>query len=139
MEGNKDCIFCKIVAGEIPSYRVTETVNCIAILDAFPVTKGHTLILTKEHRADLLDMTDAEIAEAAALSKVLGEAVKKAFGCPGVNFLSNLGRAAGQKVMHAHFHVIPRWDGDGVVMTFGQLKFTDDEKEAIRKAIEENI
>jgi histidine triad (HIT) family protein len=139
MSGDSNCIFCRILSGEIPSHRVAETEHCVAILDAFPATKGHMLILTKEHRADLLDMTDAELADAAVLSKRIGIAVQKALGCPGINFLSNLGATAGQLIMHSHFHVLPRYEGDPVGMTFGQIKFTDSEKEAIRAAIVEMI
>lgn len=139
MARDPNCIFCRIIDGAIPSHRVAESEHCIAILDAFPATKGHVLILTKEHRADLLGMSGAELADAAALCRRVGAAAQKAFGCPGINFLNNLGKTAGQIVMHSHFHVLPRYEDDSVRMTFEQLKFPDEEKESIRAAIAEKL
>ncbi len=133
-----DCIFCKIVAGEIPCFKVAESEHCIAILDAFPATRGHVLVVTKEHRSDMLEMTAAELSDAVQLMARVGAAAESAFGCPGINFLNNLGEIAGQKVMHAHFHVLPRYEDDSIDtigMTFSELDLSDDEKETIRIAI----
>ncbi|MFA6451260.1 MAG: HIT domain-containing protein [bacterium] len=132
---DENCIFCKIVSGVIPTEKIAESENCIAILDAFPATRGHALVITREHRADLLEMTDDELCEASMLMRDLGAAVKRSMKCEGINFINNLGAAAGQVVAHAHFHILPRYENDGVNMAFNQLKLTDDEKSAVLKAV----
>ena len=135
MASDANCIFCKIVSGAIPAERLVESENCIAILDAFPATRGHALILTREHREDLLAMTDDEMREAALLMRDLGGAVKRAMKCVGINFINNLGPIAGQVVMHAHFHILPRYENDGVSMKFGQKKLLDEDKAALLATI----
>jgi len=139
MAADENCIFCKIVSGAIPAPRIAETENCIVIPDAFPATRGHALILTREHRTDLLDMTDSELREVSILMRDVGGAIQRATKCDGINFLNNLGKAAGQVVMHAHFHILPRYSDDSVKMSFDQLKFTDDEKTALLNAIRKEL
>lgn len=135
MAAHENCIFCKIVSGVIPAPRVAETEHCIAIPDAFPAARGHSLILTREHRTNILDMTDDELREVSMLMRDVGRAVRRATKCEGINFINNLGKAAGQIIPHAHFHIIPRYSGDSVNMSFDQLEFTDDEKSALLAAI----
>ncbi len=108
------CIFCRIVKGELPSTRVYEDDMMLAFLDINPVSKGHTLVIPKAHYATLLDMPE-ELARPliAALARV-GKAVMAATGAQGFNCLQNNFAASGQIVHHAHWHVIPRFDGDGL-------------------------
>ena len=104
-----DCIFCKIANGEIPSQTVYEDEWFRAILDLAPATEGHTLILPKEHFADLTEL-DGEYAEKVLkIAAGLGKAMKKGLGCTGFNVVQNNGSDAGQTVMHFHMHVIPRY------------------------------
>mgnify|MGYP000904184052 CR=1 FL=1 len=135
MPNNPDCIFCKIISGEIPVRFIAENDTCVAMLDAFPAAKGHALILTKEHRQDLLEMTTEELADCSKLMSEVASAVKRAFGCDGINFINNLGAAAGQRVMHSHFHVLPRYENDGVTMEFKQVELSGAEKDEIFQEI----
>ncbi|MDC0335782.1 HIT family protein [Pseudodesulfovibrio sp.] len=109
-----DCIFCKIVAGDIPSAKVFESETCLAFLDIAPVNAGHTLVLTKGHYPTLMDLP-AELGSdlTDTLSKV-GKAVMEATGADGLNLMQNNYEAAGQLVHHAHFHLIPRHSDDGL-------------------------
>lgn len=104
-----DCIFCRIVAGDIPCHRLYEDEHALAFLDVGPVSRGHCLLIPKAHAVELDDLLPGP---AAALGKAmpgLVAAVKTATGCDGLNVLQNNGAAAGQAVMHAHFHLIPRY------------------------------
>ena len=139
MPRDENCIFCKIVSGAIPAQVIAGSENCIAALDAFPATRGHVLIMTKEHRETLLDMSDGELCETALLMRDVGGAVKRAMNCSGINFINNLGESAGQKIMHAHSHILPRYEGDSVEMAFQQTKPTDEEKAAVLKAIKAEL
>jgi histidine triad (HIT) family protein len=109
-----NCIFCKIVAGQIPCHKLYEDDQVLAFLDIAPLSHGHCLIVPKAHY-ELLDQTpDALVAAAAALAPRLGRAVLAATGTQAWNLLQNNGRVAGQAVAHIHFHIIPRAVGDGL-------------------------
>lgn len=110
MSIDKDCIFCKIVAGDIPSSKVYEDDQVYAFLDISQVTKGHTLVIPKAHVKDIYE-TDEEIAsELFARVPKIANAIDKSFSPKGINILSNTGEAAGQSVFHLHLHLIPRYD-----------------------------
>jgi histidine triad (HIT) family protein len=109
-----DCIFCKIVAGEIPCSKVYEDELFIAFLDIRPVHKGHLLIVPKKHFVNVFDAPDAEAEAIYKVARELSKAVMEAAGCDGVNLVQNNNAAAGQEVFHAHLHVIPRYEGDGL-------------------------
>eukprot|EP00053_Salpingoeca_punica_P002223 m.36752 g.36752 ORF g.36752 m.36752 type:complete len:144 (+) comp11459_c0_seq1:293-724(+) len=112
-EWSADNIFQKIIEGKIPSYKIFETEHVLAILDAFPVAKGHSLLLPKAKGHVTLDTMDADTS--AALFRELPRlirAVKAATGCDAVNVISNNGPASGQAVFHVHIHVVPRYDAD---------------------------
>ena len=104
-----DCIFCKIANGQIPSQTVYEDESFRAILDLAPATEGHTLILPKEHFADLTELDEAYASKVLTVAAKLGKAMKEKLGCTGFNVVQNNGRDAGQTVMHFHMHVIPRY------------------------------
>ncbi|MBP3730516.1 MAG: HIT family protein [Mailhella sp.] len=112
----ENCIFCRIANGEIPSAKVYEDENVMAFLDLAPVHAGHTLIVPKKHIKDALAFP-AELASAvaAAVQKV-ARALVAATGAQGFNVLQNNGLAAGQTVFHIHWHIIPRFEGDGLEM-----------------------
>ena len=108
-----DCLFCKIVKGEIPSEKVYEDEYSYAFLDIRPVNPGHVLLVPKQHFANLYEMSDDVLANLAPTIKKLGIAIKKAVGADGINVGMNNDSAAGQLVFHAHIHIMPRHKGDG--------------------------
>lgn len=109
-----DCIFCKIAAGEIPSATVYEDDDFRAILDLGPAAKGHTLVIPKSHSDNLLSVEPDTAAKALKVISKTANAIKEALGCDGINVVQNNGEAAGQTVMHLHFHIIPRYKNDSV-------------------------
>jgi histidine triad (HIT) family protein len=107
-----DCLFCKIVAGEIPATRVREDERTIAFMDINPATRGHLLVVPREHSTDLLEVGSEDLAACAEAAKELAASIKRKLGADGVNLLNSCGRAAWQTVFHFHLHVIPRYAGD---------------------------
>jgi histidine triad (HIT) family protein len=107
-----DCLFCKIVAGEIPATRVREDERTIAFMDINPATRGHLLVVPREHSTDLLDIGEDDLAACASAAKELAASVKRKLDADGVNLLNSCGREAWQTVFHFHIHVIPRYAGD---------------------------
>jgi histidine triad (HIT) family protein len=110
----KDCIFCKIAKKQVPAKFVSESTNFIAIKDANPKAEGHTLIIPKEHYVTLLDIPAKICEEMIELAKTVAKGISK--GKDGFNMIMNNHPAAGQVVMHAHIHIIPRVKGDGLRM-----------------------
>lgn len=108
-----NCIFCKIANGEIPSRTVYEDADFRAILDLGPATKGHTLILPKEHAANLYELPEETAAKVLPVAKKIAALMQERLGCDGLNLVQNNGEVAGQTVKHFHLHVIPRYEGDG--------------------------
>lgn len=109
---DNNCIFCKILADEIPSTIVYEDEDCRAILDVNPAARGHVIILPKKHAANIFELPDEGTAKIFVVAKKIATAVKKTYQCDGVNILQNNGEAAGQTIFHLHVHVIPRFEGD---------------------------
>mgnify|MGYP005846984271 CR=1 FL=1 len=108
------CIFCRIAAGEIPCHRVHEDDHVLAFLDVGPLSRGHTLVIPKAHHVTLADMPPELAGRCAQVAATLGPAIARAVNAPGWNLLQNNGPAAGQVVMHVHFHLIPRTEGDAL-------------------------
>lgn len=108
-----DCIFCMIAKGEIPSNTIFENDNFRVILDNGPATRGHALVLPKNHYADLFEIPEDVVAEAAKVAKTVAGKMKEKLGCDGLNLVQNNGAIAGQTVMHFHLHIIPRYEDDG--------------------------
>jgi histidine triad (HIT) family protein len=128
----EDCIFCKIVRGEIPSAKVLENEKVLAFLDINPVSRGHTLVIPKTHYGTFPEMPlDVLAALGEALQKI-GDAVKSQLDFAGFNVLLNNDRAAGQLIDHSHFHLIPRNIGDGVMDWPPVRPYAEGEMEAIR-------
>lgn len=132
-----DCIFCKIANGEIPSKTLYEDEQFRVILDLGPATKGHALILPKEHAANLYELPDETAAAAIKLAKKMALLMKEKLCCDGLNLVQNNGEAAGQTVSHFHLHLIPRYKEDGQSINWVPMKPTQDELEAVRKEIAE--
>lgn len=114
-----DCIFCKIVAGEIPASKVYEDDQVLAFLDITQVTKGHTLVIPKKHFRNVLDM-DAEAAgQLFTAVPAIARQLKEKLGASGLNIVNNNEEAAGQTVFHTHIHLLPRFDqNDGLDIQF---------------------
>lgn len=117
---DNDCIFCKIIAGAIPSKTVYEDEDYKAILDVSPASQGHVIILPKNHAANIFELSDEDARGIMPVAKKIAAAQMKVFGCDGVNVLQNNGEAAGQTVFHLHVHVIPRYKGDTVDIKWKQ-------------------
>ena len=126
-----NCIFCKIANGEIPSATLYEDEDFRVILDLGPATKGHALILPKNHFPNLFEIPEDMDAKAFILAKKIAKKMKDVFGCDGVNIVQNNGVAAGQTVFHFHIHLIPRYEGDHAGVTWKPGTLTDEEREEI--------
>ena len=109
----QDCLFCKIINKEIPNYTVYEDENVLAFLDIHPCSKGHTVIIPKKHFADLAEMSVSDWQVMSGGLAAVFSKVQKVLNPDGINLGINNGKAAGQAVGHAHWHLIPRWQGDG--------------------------
>jgi histidine triad (HIT) family protein len=109
---HEDCIFCKVLAGEIPSERVYEDDHTVAVMDINPWTRGHAVVIPRKHAENLFEIEDAELEHVAVAAKRLATKMRDTLGCDGVNLLQSNGRAAWQTIFHLHMHVIPRYDGD---------------------------
>src|SRR5271166_3785106 len=107
-----DCIFCKIVAGELPARIVDEDERTIAFMDIAPATRGHALVIPREHSTDLLDVPAEDLQATVAAARRLSQRLGERLGADGVNLLNACGPAAWQTVFHFHVHVIPRYDDD---------------------------
>jgi len=133
-----DCIFCKIIAGVIPSFKVYEDKNTLAFLDIAPVNPGHTLIVPKKHYANMEEIPEEELGRLAAAIKRVGKAIKDGLGAEGYNITESNDPIAGQVVPHLHFHVIPRRQGDGLSL-WPQGKYGPGEAEEAVKKIKDKI
>lgn len=135
-----DCIFCKIIAGEIPSYTIYEDEEFKVILDIAPAAKGHALILPKVHYANLYDIDEEVAGRAMKLAKRLATKMTDVLGCEGFNLLQNNNEAAGQTVFHFHLHLIPRYEkaeDNKDILVWKPQSFTSEEFIAIRDALAE--
>lgn len=130
-----DCIFCKLANGVIPTRSIYEDDDFKVIMDADPATKGHVLILPKEHFNDLLDCSDEVAKKIMPLAKKIAIKQKETLSCDGINIVQNTGQAAGQTVFHLHVHIIPRYKEKEPILTWTHESFTDEEFEQIKQAI----
>ena len=112
MAADPDCLFCKIVAGEIPATIVAEDERTIAFMDINPATRGHALVIPRAHAADVLTIDPDDLQAVVVVAQRLAQRARELLGADGVNLLNSSGRAAWQTVFHFHLHVIPRYDGD---------------------------
>lgn len=133
-----DCIFCKIIKGEIPCKKVYEDDKTFAFLDISPIHKGHTLVIPKEHHENILDMPEETLAELAKTVKKVSKAVKQATDADGFNVTQNNGAAAGQAVFHFHMHIIPRFENDGL-KTWPHKDVPEEEMKQMQQAIKDSL
>lgn len=126
-----NCIFCKLANGDIPTNTIYEDEDFRVILDNSPATKGHALILPKQHYADLFEIEDEMLAKAVKQAKKVISHEKSVLGCDGYNILQNNGEAAGQTVFHFHMHLIPRYAGENNIIEWDHKEFSDDELKKI--------
>ncbi len=135
-----DCIFCKIVNGEIPSYKIYEDENIIAILDISQATRGHTLIISKKHYKNLYEIDELSAGEIFKVVPKIANAIKKAFNPIGLNLIINTDKPL-QTVLHFHMHLIPRYKQEDIIIGFNnnQDKITNDDYETIKNKIIEQL
>ena len=133
-----DCIFCKIIAGELPSYKVYEDSDVLAFLDIHPTNPGHTLVIPKQHHRDFLDTSaDLQSKLIQAIGK-LAPIIMKAVGAEAFNLFVNNGAVAGQIIFHTHFHIVPRFTTDGHKLWHGK-DMTQEELVRIAGKIKEKL
>ena len=126
-----NCIFCKLANGDIPTSTIYEDEDFRVILDNSPATKGHALILPKQHYANMFEIDDEILGKAAKLAKKVITHEKEVLGCDGYNVLQNNGEVAGQTVFHIHMHLIPRYTGDQAIKEWDHQEYSDEEMKRI--------
>ena len=136
---DSDCLFCKIVAGEIPAVKVLEDDVCVAFMDIGPLADGHVLLIPKTHVVTLDEMPGQQAGEMLGNLPALVRAVQAATACQGVNVLQNNGRAAHQEVMHVHFHVIPRNEGDAFGFNWPAGSYPPGRMEELAEAVRSEL
>lgn len=134
-----NCIFCKIIAGQIPAIKVYEDDKLLAFMDIGPLTDGHTLVIPKEHYTKIHDCPADVLARLGEKAGKIAGAVASAMNADGYNLLCNNGRVAGQLVEHVHFHIIPRMKGDGVFTQWPAKKYPEGRIEKLAEKIKQKI
>lgn len=134
-----DCIFCKLANGEIPTNALYEDDIVKVIFDANPAAKGHVLILPKEHFDNIYELDDDTAAHVFKVATKISKAYKKALDFDGLNIVQNNGEVAGQTVFHFHMHLIPRYKGDQVGITWHPGELNDADKEEILLKVKEQL
>ena len=132
------CIFCKIIKGEIPCQKIYEDDEVLAFLDISPVNKGHTLVVPKKHSMDLLEADDKELSAIISVCRKVANACMKGLKADGISLDVSTKPAAGQVVMHTHFHIIPRWKDDGLTH-WPRKNLIDAEMKKVQEAIKNSL
>ena len=132
-----NCIFCKIISGEIPSFTIFEDEQFKVILDVAPAAKGHALIIPRRHYANLYELPEDMAADAMRLARRMMTTMTQKLGCDGFNIVQNNGDVAGQTVFHFHMHLIPRYHNDGEILKYIAGEPDREELEQIRRIIAE--
>lgn len=137
---DENCIFCKIISGEIPSRTIYEDSDFKVILDVNPASKGHALILPKDHCANVYEISEELLVKAVKLAKKLASHMTEVLHCDGLNVLQNNGEVAGQTVFHFHMHLIPRYENmkNKDLLNWTHEEFTDDEQDEICRKLQLN-
>lgn len=134
---DSNCIFCKIAEGEIPSRTIVENEDFRVVMDVAPATKGHVLILPKEHYRNLYDLPEEKAEGAIRMAKKMALLMKDKLNCAGVNIVQNNEEAAGQTVFHFHMHVIPRYEQDEQKIGWKPISLSDEKLDEVLKIIKE--
>jgi len=135
-----DCIFCKIVAGEIPAVTVLDEESVVAFMDINPSSKGHLLVVPKNHAENIFEISESDLAALIIAVKRCAKAAKEALKAEGITILQLNGKASDQIVPHLHIHIIPRWKNDGLPISSWEMKPGDmEEINTIAQEIKKNI
>ncbi len=134
-----DCLFCKIIAGEIPAVKVLEDDVCLAFMDIGPLADGHVLLIPKTHAVTLDELPSDQAGSMLRHLPALVKAVQTVTACQGVNVLQNNGPAAHQEVMHVHFHVIPRNEGDAFGFNWPSGSYPPGRMEELAEAVRKEL
>ena len=137
MASDPDCIFCKIVAGEIPCFKLYEDAKTLAFMDINPVHDGHCLVIPKAHSANVFDIMPEDVAAAARTATKVARAVNTAVQPDGLNLIQSNGPGAAQSVQHFHIHVLPRRLNDGLLVNWELKPGDDDDIAAVAARIRE--
>jgi len=135
----EDCLFCKIISGEIPATKVYEDDMTFAFLDIKPTNIGHTLVVPKKHSRNILDIEKEDLCAVYKTSQKIAKAIMKGLKVDGINITSNNEPSAGQLVFHSHVHIVPRLETDGFRHWQGKRKYNEGEDIETAKMISENI
>ena len=135
----EDCIFCKIASGEIPSNTIYENSEFKVIMDIAPASKGHVLIIPKEHFKDIYEIDAITAGKLFQLATVVARALKEVLHCDGLNVLQNNGLIAGQTVYHFHMHLIPRYEDDDVTIGWKEHSTEDIDMDQLRQDIKKAL
>ncbi len=133
-----DCIFCKIIAGEIPADKIYEDDNTFAFLDIAPINPGHTLVIPKNHHLNIFEIPEETLGQMMITVKKVAVALKESLGAENINLGMNNGKSAGQVVMHAHIHVMPRYEDDGYKLWHGKT-YQEGESQKIAEQIKKAL
>lgn len=139
MSSDPNCIFCKIIAGDIPSFKLYENDSSFAFMDINPASEGHALVIPKEHAKNVYAVSDHAIAETVVTAKKIALAIDKTLNPRGLNLVQCNGPAAAQSVMHFHMHVLPRNDGDELKLNWGIVPGDMDAIGELAERIRNNI
>ena len=132
---DQDCIFCRIIAGEIPAQIIDEDERTVAFMDINPATRGHVLVVPRKHVRDLLEIEAAELEAVAVAAQRVAARMPDRLGADGVNLLNSCGRVAWQTVFHFHVHVIPRYEGDPLRLPWTPAEGDQEEIRAAAEAL----
>ncbi len=130
----KNCLFCKIIKGEISSYKIYEDEKTVAFLDVNPISRGHTLVIPKKHAKNLFDISKEDLIAVSVTIKKVAQILKDKLGADGINVLQANEEIAGQSVFHIHFHITPRYKNDKIHL-FPQKKYLKKDFEEILNEI----
>ena len=130
----EECLFCKIVKGELPSSKIYEDEDTLAFLDLFPVNKGHSLVIPKEHYETIFDVPANILAKVSSVMKNVADAVKNGVNADGISIAQSNGKDAGQVIPHIHFHIMPRFKDDGLKL-WPQGKYEEGEMDKFKEDI----
>ena len=130
----EECLFCKIVKGELPSSKIYEDEDTLAFLDLFPVNKGHSLVISKEHYENIFDVPEETLSKVSSVMKNIADAVKKGVNADGISIAQSNGKDAGQVIPHIHFHIMPRFKDDGLKL-WPQGKYEEGEMDKFKEDI----
>ncbi|MCX8194026.1 MAG: HIT family protein [Candidatus Pacearchaeota archaeon] len=135
----KECVFCKIIQGKIPCYKIHENKKFLSFLDISPINKGHTLLIPKKHLETVLDINERDFSEMMRVAKKLSKAIIKATKADGFELCINNKKAAGQVIPHLHLHIMPRFDGDGLKFDWPTKRYSQEEMQKIAAKIKNSL